>query len=73
VSRIDKEDVSVPRDGLIESGLKLIFQEFLLNRDVFDQRLFGGTGTAWVRCQVKPKSAKNFRVWVSPRRIPVSS
>jgi len=73
VSRIDKEDVTIPRDGFIEDRLELMIQENLLNLDVLAQRLLGGTGTARVRCQVKPRPARNFRVWVSPRRIPVSS
>ena len=62
VSGIDEQDVADPGDGIIQDGLNLRFKEFLLRCDVFGQRLFGGTGTARVRCQVKPKPARKVRV-----------
>ena len=62
VGGIDEEEVTDPGDGIVEGRLKLGFQEFLLDGDVLGQRLLGGTGTARVRCQVKPKPARKVRV-----------
>ena len=72
VSRVNEEDVAVSGLSGIKSRLKLGFQELALRGDMFGQRLFGGTGTARVRCQRKPRSLRKTRVCVKPRWRPVS-
>src|SRR4029077_5449114 len=72
VSGIDEEDVSGSRDRGVEGGLKFGLEKLPLGGDVLGQRLFGGTGTARVRCHWKPRSFRNTRVCVRPRLSPVS-
>jgi hypothetical protein len=62
MGRIHEEDVTGPGDRGIENRLELRRQEIFLRRHVFGQRLFGGTGTARVRCHLKPKPARKVRV-----------
>ena len=72
VGGVDEEDVSPSPLGGVEDRLEFGFQERPLLGGMLGQRLFGGTGMARVRCQVKPRPARKVRVWVRPRRRPVS-
>jgi hypothetical protein len=73
VGGIDEEDVPVPCLSGVEGRPELVVEELALDRDVLGPGLLGGTGMARDRCQWKPRSARKVRVWVKPRRMPVSS
>ena len=51
MSRIDEEDVTGSGGCSVKGRLQFGFQELVLRGHVLGQRLFGGTGTARVRCQ----------------------
>ena len=72
MGRIDEEHMALPRSGGVQGGLQLGVEEIGLDGDVLGQVFLGGTGMARARCHFRPRSLRNFRTCVGPRRSPVS-
>ena len=74
MSRIHKEDVAFARTSRSQAWFQFRVEEFLLSRDVFFNRFLWRQRN---RRRASPFQAetffKNFRVWVSPRLMPVAS
>ena len=72
MGRIDEEHMALPRSGGVQGGLQLGVEEIGLDGDVLGQVFLGGTGMGRAHCHFRPRSLRNFRTCVGPRRSPVS-
>ena len=71
MGRIDEEHMTLPPLGRIQDRLQLGVEKIRLDGECSAKLFLGGTGMAR-RCHFRPKSLRNFRTWVGPRRSPVS-
>ena len=69
---VDKEHMTTPHLGSVQLWLQFFVEKLGLSCDVFGQVFLGGTGIARTRCHFMPKSLRNLRTWLGPRRRPVS-
>jgi hypothetical protein len=69
---VDEEHMTVPRLGGVEFGRQFFVEKLGLSFDVFGQVFWGGTGMARTHCHFRPKSLRNLRTWLRPRRRPVN-
>src|SRR6516165_1515170 len=72
MGRVDEEHVTVPRHSGIEEWLQVGFEKLGLDFDALGQVFLGGTGITQTRWNFRPRSLRNLRTWLGPRRSPVS-
>ena len=72
MGRVDEEHMTASRRGGIQAGLQVGFEKLGLGFDVLGQVFLGGTGITRTRWNFRPRSLRNFRTWLGPRRSPVS-
>ena len=72
MGRVDEEHVTLSRLGGVQARLQLGLEKLGLGLDVLGQVFLGGTGIARTRWNFRPRSLRNLRTWLGPRRNPVS-
>ena len=72
MGRIDEEHMALPRLSGVQDRLQLGVEKIRLDGDLLGQALLGRHRDGAVRCHFRPRSLRNFRTCVGPRRSPVS-
>src|SRR5262245_3496030 len=72
MGRVHEEHMTLSRHSGIEAWLQVGFEKLGLNFDVLGHVFLGGTGITRTRWNFRPRSLRNLRTWLGPRRRPVS-
>ena len=72
MGRVDEEHVTFASLGGGQDRLQFGLEKSGLVCNVLGQVFFGGTGIARTRLNFRPRSLRNLRTWLGPRRNPVS-